>query len=121
MERAIPKEIRKRAKAWKFFYIWWYSLHYFLNVVSIISPLIVAYMAFEISNLKILAILSLVAATSAALNLFLMPYKRAKGYVRAWRDLSSSILDYETDERVNIKVLLKAIRSGENKIANQYE
>jgi hypothetical protein len=81
----------------------------------------VAYMAFVIPNPKIIALLSLIAAISTALNYFFMPYKCAKGYVQAWRILSSAIIEYKTDEKVDIKVLNKAIREGEEKISEQHQ
>ncbi len=121
IERDVPKDIQDRLKAWQYYFKLWYFLYYFFGVVSIVSALIVAYMAFAILNPKILGILSLIAAISTALNYFLMPYKRAKGYVQAWRALSSASIEYKTDESVNIKLLHQALRDGEKYIANQYE
>ncbi len=121
MERDIPKDIAERLTAWQYYFKTWFFWYYLFGIVSIVSSLTVAYMAFAISNPKLIAILSLVAATSTALNYFLMPYKRAKGYVQAWRILSAAMIEYKTDEKTDIKVLHQAIRDGEDKIANQYE
>jgi hypothetical protein len=120
-DKSVPDEIASRLNAWQFYFKWWYFLHYFFGVMSIVPSLTVTYMAFVIPKTEIIALLSLIAAISTALNYFLMPYKCAKGYVQGWRILSAAIIEYKTDEKVDIKVLHKAILDGEEKIANQYQ
>ena len=120
-ERPIPEDINKRLIAWQFYFKEWYFLYYCLGIVSITSSLTVAYMASAILKPQIIALLSLIAAISTALNYFLLPYKCAKGYVQAWRTLSAAIIEYKTDERVDINVLHRAIHKGEEKIAEQYQ
>lgn len=117
MERDVPKEIIERANAWRFYFHFWYVLHYIFGILTILSSLTVAYLAFAVQSKMLIAGLSLVAAVSTALNYFLFPYRNAQGYVKAWRLITSSMIKYQTDPHSDISILHNAIDEGEAEIA----
>jgi len=121
MERTIPEDIKDRLKAWQFYFKLCYFLYYSLGTVSIILSLTIIYLAFAITSAKVIAGLSFSASVCNALNYFLLPYKRAKGYVSAWRILSGAIIKYKVDTSVDVKQLSKAIKEGEKIIADHFE
>ena len=117
MERDVPKEIVERSKAWRFYFGFWYAVHYTLGVVAILSSLTVAYLAFAVQGRALIAGFSLVAAICTALNYFLFPYRNAQGYVKAWRQITSAMIKYRTDPNTDVGILHRAIDEGESKIA----
>jgi len=48
---------------------------------------------------------------------FLMPSRRAKAYVNAWRILNDACNRYKMDENYQISELLNAVKKGEEIIA----
>ena len=121
MAREVPKEIEARCSAWHRFFVIWYALHYVLGVVAIACSLAVAYLAAYVNARWLTATLSFLSATCIAVDYFLFPYKKAEGYVRAWRILSSAIIKFQTDDSVKTSTLSEAIDKGENQIAHRIQ
>lgn len=117
MERDVPKEIIERSNAWRFYFGFWYALHYIFGIIAILSSLIVAYLAFAVQSKILIAGFSLTAAIFTALNYFLFPYRNAQGYVKAWRLITSSMIKYRIDPHSDISILHNAIDEGEAEIA----
>jgi len=116
--KSIPEDIEKLRQSWFFHYREWRGYHYALGVVGTICAITVA------SNPKffqdipyILEGAAWISAICIALLTFLMPSRRAKAYIDAWRILNNSCNRYKMSEDYTVEQLLDAVASGENTIA----
>ncbi len=117
--RETPKVVKSRCFAWRFFMATWYGAYYILGILPIACSLGVAYLALYVNSAMLMAGLSFVSATCVSLNYFLLPYKNARGYVQAWRLLSSAIIKFEIDETIPVSTLIEAIDKGEELLSRR--
>jgi hypothetical protein len=117
--RSLPSEIQQLLSAWdRFFHAWW-LFHYTLGIAGTIASITVA------SNPKILQgcphvidSLAWMSAICIALITFLMPSRRAKAYVAAWRLLNDACNRYKLDPTYPVQELLNAATKGEEIISS---
>lgn len=115
--RDIPEEIKALVDAWHKYFHRWRFAHYVLGILGTVSSITVA------SNPKILAsvpysldTLAWLSAVCIALITFLIPSKKAKSYVSAWRILYDAVGRYKHDPQVPTATLFDAVASGEKLI-----
>lgn len=115
--RDIPEEIKTLLDAWHKYFHRWRLAHYLLGILGTVSSITVA------SNPKILAsipfaidTLAWLSAVCIALITFLIPSKKAKSYVSAWRILYDAVGRYKHDSQVQMETLFDAVTSGEKLI-----
>ncbi len=112
--RTLPTEIEQLLLAWdKYFHTWW-AVHYGLGITGSVCAITVA------SQPKFLLALphlgegfAWISAICIALITFLMPSRRAKAYVNAWRILNDACNRYKLDEKYTIEELLNGVKDGE--------
>mgnify|MGYP001608207561 CR=1 FL=1 len=117
--REIPKKITDLLHIWdKLFHRWW-VYHYVLSIAGIIASITVA------SNPKFLSgyypemfsIFAWLSALCMTLVTFLMPSRRARAYVAAWRLLFDACSRYELEDTYSMKELLDTVKKGEDIIS----
>ncbi len=116
--KTLPNEIEQLLLAWdKYFHTWW-VVHYTLGITGTISAISVASQPkFLLGVPYLLDGFAWISAVCIALMTFLMPSRRAKAYVNAWRILNDACNRYKLDEDYPISELLNAVKKGEEIIA----
>ena len=112
--RPLPEEIEQLLTAWyKYFHKWW-AVHYFLGIIGTICAITVASQPkFLLDIPYLLDALAWISAICMALITFLMPSRRAKAYVAAWRLLNDACNRFKLDQQFPIQELLDAVKKGE--------
>lgn len=118
--REIPKKITDLLHIWdKLFHRWW-VYHYLLSIAGIIASITVASNPKFLSGYhpEILSILAWLSALCMTLITFLMPSRRARAYVAAWRLLYDACSRYELDDTYPMKELIDIMKKGEDIISS---
>lgn len=117
--RILPDEIEQLLLAWdKYFHTWW-VVHYVLGIAGTICAITVASQPKFLSAIPYLIDgFAWISAICIALITFLMPSRRAKAYVSAWRILNDACNRYKMDETYSTQELLNAVKKGEDIIAS---
>jgi hypothetical protein len=116
--RTLPLEIEQLLSAWgKYFHSWW-TVHYIFGIVGSVCAITVASQPKFLLGLPYLIEgFAWISAICIALITFLMPSRRARAYVNAWRILNDACNRYKMDEKYTIKELLDAVKEGEKIIS----
>ena len=116
--KTLPNEIEQLLLAWdKYFHTWW-AVHYTLGITGTISAISVASQPKFLLGIPYLFDgFAWISAVCIALMTFLMPSRRAKAYVNAWRILNDACNRYKMDGNYQISELLNAVKKGEEIIA----
>ena len=116
--RAIPQKIQVLLNDWDRYFRSWWRYHYIFGVLGTVSSITVASNPKFLSGVPyLLELLAWLAAVCIALITFLMPSRRAKAYVSAWRVLHDACTRYETDSTYQLQQLLDAAKRGEELIS----
>ena len=119
VEKQIPKDIKDILVGWSKYYHRWWFLHYLLGAVGTISSITVASQPKILINIPYLFdILAWIAAICIALITFLMPSRRAKAYVAAWRLLFHATNKFKHSDNGSIDELFEALKKGEELIGS---
>jgi len=112
--RPLPEPIDLLLTAWyKYFHKWW-AVHYFLGIMGTICAITVASQPKFLLNIPyLLDGAAWISAICMALITFLMPSRRAKAYVAAWRLLNDACNRFQIDKQFPIQELLDAVKKGE--------
>jgi hypothetical protein len=117
VHRQLPSQVANILDVWDTLFHRWWVYHYLLGIAGLLSSIIVA-AGYRLFSQQIISILSLLAAICMGLITFLMPSKRARAYVAAWRLLNDACNRYINDDTFTIKELLDAQKKGEDIISN---
>lgn len=94
-------------------------MHYLFGAVGTIFSITVASQPKILTNIPYLFdVLAWIAAICMALITFLMPSRRAKAYVAAWRLLNHAASKYKLSDNGSIDELLDAFKKGEELIGS---
>lgn len=117
--RTLPSEIEQLLSAWdRYFHNWW-VVHYVLGIAGSAFAITVASQPkFLLGVPYLIEGFAWISAICIALITFLMPSRRAKAYVNAWRILNDACNRYKMDESYTIKELLDAVKEGEKLIGS---
>lgn len=117
--RSLPDEIEQLLSAWsKFFHNWW-AIHYILGIMGTVCAITVASQPKFLLNIPyLLDGFAWISAICIALITFLMPSRRAKAYVAAWRLLNDACSRFKMDEQYSVQELLDAVKKGEDIIGH---
>jgi hypothetical protein len=108
--RIIPDEIEQRLSAWRRYFTRWWNVHYALGITGTVSSILVASQPKFLSNINhLMEIFALISAICIVLITFLMPSRRAKAYVSAWRILTDACTRNRVDETYSKRELLDAL------------
>jgi len=112
--RALPTEIEQLLVAWdRYFHNWW-AVHYILGIAGTVCAITVASRPkFLLAVPYLIEGFAWISAICIVLVIFLMPSRRAKSYVNAWRILNDACNRYKMDERYTIEKLLDAVKECE--------
>jgi hypothetical protein len=117
--RIIPDEIEQRVAAWKRYIDRWWLVHYILGITGTVSSIIVASRPAFMSRINYLVEgFALLAAACFVTITFLMPARRARAYVSAWRLLAHACTSYKVDQSYTLERLLNALAEREKIIEN---
>ena len=117
--KEIPKEIEELCRAWyKYFHRWWIAHYTFGALATACSITVASHPHFLQTIPYFIDIVAWLAAVCIALIVFLMPSRRARAYVAAWRLLCDACNRYKIDDNYQIKELLDAVKEGEKIIAS---
>lgn len=118
--REIPKKITDLHHIWNKAFNRWWVYHYFLSIAGIIASITVASNPKFLSGYypEMLSILAWLSALCMMLITFLMPSRRARAYVAAWRLLYDACSRYELDDTYPIKELIDNVKKGEDIISS---
>ncbi|HYX29560.1 MAG TPA: hypothetical protein VE863_13420 [Pyrinomonadaceae bacterium] len=112
--RIIPDEIEQRLTAWRRYFVRWWNVHYTLGITGAVSSIAVASRPLFLSNRPfVIEGFALIAAVCIVLMTFMMPSRRAKAYVSAWRILSDGCTRYRLDETFSMHDLLDVFTEAE--------
>jgi hypothetical protein len=112
--RIIPDEIEQRLTAWRRYFTRWWNVHYILGIAGTVSSILVASRPQFLLNIHYaLESFALIAAICIVLITFLMPSRRAKAYVAAWRILTDACTRYRLDETFSMHQLLDVFTEAE--------
>lgn len=115
--RSIPTKIQRVLDLWERYFHTWWCIHYVLGIGGTIASITVASNPkFIVGVPSLLELLAWISAICIALITFLLPSRRAKAYVEAWRLLHDAVTRYEEDESYELQELLNAARKGEELI-----
>jgi hypothetical protein len=112
--RTLPPEIEQLLSTWyRYFHIWG-GIHYVLGIAGTVFAVTVVSQPKFLSGIPYLIDgFKLISAICVLLLTFLIPSRKAKDYVNAWRILNSACNRYKMDESYTIKELLDAVDEGE--------
>ncbi len=112
--RDVPDEIDVHRRVWVRFNRRWKTLHYTLGIVATSFAITVAAQPGFLKAVPyLLEGIAWICAVCVALMTFLMPSRRARGYVAAARLLTDACNRYRLDPSFKIKHLLDAVKAGE--------
>lgn len=116
--RTVPEEIDVHRRLWVRFNRRWKSLHYALGIVATSFAITVAAQPGFLKAVPfLLEAVAWLSAVCVALMTFLMPSRRARGYVAAARILTDACNRYRLDQSFKMKHLLDAVKEGEDMIS----
>lgn len=110
--REVPQTIRRRRKAWFFYFQLFNALYYCLGVLAVLSGTIITLISSE-HHLILTKILGASAALSSGLLIVIKPDIAAREYVRAWRVLDDACSRYQLLPDYSVEDLINAQHKGE--------
>lgn len=116
--RELPIETQQLLSTWHDHFKLWWVIHYILGIVGTVLAITVAsHPKFLLSFIHLIDILAWISAICIVLITLLMPSRRAKAYVNAWRILNNACIHYRMDDSFTMKELLNAVEEGEKIIS----
>lgn len=120
--REVPVEIEQHRAIWVRLNRRWRAIHYYLGGVATVCAITVASQPKVLGKVPMLLdSAAWVSAVCIALMTFLVPFRRAKGYVSAARLLTDACNRYRLDPSFKMKNLLDALREGEDLVSKGEE
>lgn len=120
--REIPPEVEEHRIIWVRFNRRWRKIHYVLGVTATVFAITVASQPSLLKSVPgLLGVVAWISAICVALITFLVPLRRAKGYVEAARLLTDACNRYKLDPSFKMKHLLDALKEGEHLISRGEE